>query len=104
MSCTIRRAVARAVALRSYNPSTKSWSIWWLDGRFPDRLDVPVVGSFADGVGTFFARDTLAGMPLHIRFVWRCIAPDHLQWEQAFSADGGLAWETNWVMAFDRRR
>jgi hypothetical protein len=93
----------RAVALRSYQPATNTWSIWWLDGRFPDRLDVPVVGSFTDGVGTFFADDTFAGMPIKIRFVWRCIGPDELQWEQAFSPDGGVSWETNWVMAFYRQ-
>lgn len=93
----------RAVALRSYHPATSTWSIWWLDGRFPDRLDVPVVGSFTDGVGTFFADDAVAGVPIRIRFEWRCIGPDALRWEQAFSADGGATWETNWVMAFYRR-
>ena len=33
----------RAVALRAYDPARAQWSIWWLDGRFPDRIDVPVV-------------------------------------------------------------
>jgi len=93
----------RAIALRSYNPSTKSWSIWWLDGRFPDRLDVPVVGSFAAGVGTFFANDSVAGIPITVRFVWPCIGPDELQWDQSFSTDQGTTWETNWVMDFYRR-
>ena len=93
----------RAVALRSYDRSTKTWSIWWLDGRFPDRVDVPVVGSFTDGVGTFFADDTLAGVPIKIRFVWRRIGPDELQWDQSFSTDQGASWETNWVMAFYRQ-
>lgn len=47
----------RAVALRSYDPSSGTWAIWWLDGRTPHSLDVPVVGCFADGVGTFYAED-----------------------------------------------
>ena len=34
----------RAVALRSFNATTKQWSIWWLDGRNAGVLDVPVVG------------------------------------------------------------
>jgi hypothetical protein len=93
----------RAIALRSYDQSTKSWSIWWLDGRFPGRIDVPVVGNFVDGVGTFFANDTFQGIPIIVRFVWRQIGVDLLRWEQAFSADEGESWETNWTMDFHRQ-
>jgi hypothetical protein len=93
----------RAIALRSYDPSTAKWSIWWLDGRFPDQLDVPVVGSFENGVGTFFANDTVANVPVTVRFVWRRIDSDELRWDQAFSTDEGKTWETNWTMSFHRR-
>jgi len=93
----------RAVALRSFDPVSKQWSIWWLDGRFPGRLDVPVVGSFNDGVGTFFADDTFEGAPIVVRFQWARIHVDKLLWEQAFSADKGNTWETNWTMNFYRQ-
>lgn len=93
----------RAVALRAFNASTAQWSIWWLDGRFPDRLDIPVVGSFKDGVGTFLASDVFAGTPITVRFIWSKKNADELRWEQAFSKDG-VAWETNWVMDFNRRK
>lgn len=92
----------RAVALRSYDPAAGLWSIWWLDGRNPTQVDVPVVGRFENGVGTFLAEDTLRGMPISIRFTWSVPSPDHPRWEQAFSADGGKTWETNWVMEFRR--
>ena len=94
----------RAIALRSYDRNTKTWSIWWLDGRFPDQIDVPVVGKFIDGVGTFFANDTFKEIPIIVRFVWRQISEDLLQWDQAFSADAGESWETNWTMEFRRLR
>jgi hypothetical protein len=45
----------RAVSLRSFDPKTRSWSIWWLDSRHPHELDPPVVGGFRNGVGTFLA-------------------------------------------------
>jgi hypothetical protein len=93
----------RAIALRSYDQNTKNWSIWWLDGRFPGRIDVPVVGNFVDGVGTFFANDTFQEIPIIVRFVWRQIGVDLLRWEQAFSADEGESWETNWTMDFHRQ-
>ena len=92
----------RAVALRSFDAANGTWAIWWLDGRAPHRLDVPVVGGFADGVGTFFADDTLNGREIRVRFVWTRQSADALRWEQAFSQDGGESWEVNWEMAFAR--
>jgi hypothetical protein len=91
----------RAVALRSFDAATGTWAIWWLDGRFPHQLDIPVIGSFADGVGTFFAADTFNGRPIKIRFIWTADA-ERPRWEQAFSPDSGASWETNWVMEFTR--
>ena len=51
----------RARAMRSYCRETGTWSIWWLDGRNPTALDVPVVGRFSGGVGLFFADDVQGG-------------------------------------------
>ena len=92
----------RAVALRSFDPQRGQWSIWWLDGRFPGQLDVPVVGRFEQGVGTFYADDTLDGRPIKVRFLWFTATPEQPRWEQAFSADDGATWETNWIMDFFR--
>jgi hypothetical protein len=92
----------RAVTLRSFDPKTQTWSIWWLDGRSPGALDVPVVGKFERGVGSFLARDRLNDRPIMVRFLWTQPEPERPQWEQAFSADDGKSWETNWVMNFFR--
>ncbi len=92
----------RAVTLRTYNPETRQWTIWWLDGRTPGSLDKPVVGSFKKGVGTFYTDDELKGRPIRIRFLWTMPATDKPRWEQAFSSDGGETWETNWIMNFTR--
>jgi len=37
-----------------------------------------------------------------VRFVWSNVTAPTPRWEQAFSADGGETWETNWVMEFTR--
>lgn len=92
----------RAATLRTYNQAAGTWSIWWLDGRSPGTIDVPVVGKFVAGVGTFLANDTLDGRPIVVRFLWTQPQPEHPHWEQAFSADGGQTWETNWTMDFIR--
>jgi hypothetical protein len=93
----------RAATLRSFDPKAKQWSIWWLDSRSPGALDVPVVGTFEHGTGTFIANDTFEGRPIVVRFLWSVPEPDRPRWEQAFSPDAGRTWETNWVMSFSRR-
>jgi hypothetical protein len=92
----------RAVSLRSFDPQTQQWSIWWLDGRNPGRLDPPVVGGFKDGVGTFQGDDSFNGKPIVVRFIWSDITERSARWEQALSPDSGQTWEVNWIMAFTR--
>jgi hypothetical protein len=92
----------RAATLRSFDPATKLWSIWWLDSRQPHELDPPVVGGFRDGIGTFLAKDTFDGRPIVVRFIWSDITPNSAKWQQAFSDDSGKTWETNWIMEFSR--
>jgi hypothetical protein len=92
----------RAASFRSFDPKTGNWSIWWLDGRNPGVLDVPVVGRFENGVGRFEADDMFEGRPIRVRFLWTRTDTASPRWEQAFSDDGGRTWETNWEMDFTR--
>lgn len=89
-----------AATIRRLEPDGR-WSIWWIDPRFPG-LDSPMHGSFANGVGTFHGEDVLNGRPIHVRFIWSHITANSARWEQAFSADKGATYETNWVMEFER--
>jgi hypothetical protein len=90
----------RAIAVRSYCAASNTWSIWWLDGRNPASLDVPVQGGFANRVGLFYADDVLDGQAIRVRFTWTAAPGAHPRWEQAFSNNGGASWETNWTMEF----
>ena len=92
----------RAATLRSFDPATGLWAIWWLDARYPHRLDPPLRGRFENGVGTFFADETFDGRPIRVRFIWSDITGASARWQQAFSEDGGATWETNWTMEFRR--
>lgn len=92
----------RAATVRTFDPATARWSIWWFDARTPHALEPPVVGSFTDGVGAFFADDTLRGMPIRVRFLWSDMHTPSPRWEQASSPDGGESWEINWIMRFAR--
>jgi len=90
------------LTVRTYDPKTGDWSIWWHDGRNPGDLDPPVKGRFKDGVGTFYSDDTLRGKPIKVRFTWSGITATAAHWEQAFSGDGGKTWETNWTPDFSK--
>jgi hypothetical protein len=88
------------MAFRFFDPKARLWSIYWADSRRSGLLDPPVIGSFADGIGLFEGSDVLNGRPILVRFAWSGIETPEPRWEQAFSADGGRTWETNWIMDF----
>jgi len=93
----------RAIGVRAYDPKTRQWAIWWVDGRTPHGpLDPPVSGGFANGVGTFLSDGTHADRPVKVRYEWSKITPRTAVWEQAFSPDRGKTWEMNWHMDFTR--
>jgi len=91
------------VTLRAFDEATRQWSIVWLDNRqSPDFT--PLVGAFRDGVGEFYqVIATPDGQPLQVRFTWDNITADAARWQQAFSFDAGVTWDSNWVMEFTRR-
>lgn len=91
----------RGLALRLYAPHARRWSIHWANGD-DGVLEPPVIGGFDGDVGVFEGEDLHAGRPVRARFTWTRLDAVHARWEQAFSADGGASWETNWVMDFAR--
>jgi hypothetical protein len=87
--------------LRLYEPQNGRWSLTFVNIR--DGLLTPAVyGGFHDGVGEFYGDDQLGGRPIKVRFLIFRQGPDKATFEQAFSADGGTTWDTNWI-AVDRR-
>jgi hypothetical protein len=95
--------VTYGVALRTYDPKTREWAIWWVDGRNPHgALDPPMIGHFEASIGRFYSDGELNGKPMRTRFIWSQITPKSARWEQAFSFDAGKTWETNWIMEFRR--
>lgn len=90
-----------AVALRLYQPATKRWTIHWSNAA-TGTLDLPMSGFFRDGRGEFLGYEEFRGRMILVRFLWTALGPSAARWEQAFSADAGRSWETNWIMDFTR--
>jgi hypothetical protein len=89
------------MTVRLYDPQARQWSIYWAN-RAQGVMDEPVVGRFEDGRGEFYNHERFQGRSIFMRFIWSDVTPSSCRWEQAFSADGGRSWETNWVMEFTR--
>ncbi|MFJ9389626.1 hypothetical protein ACIRON_12445 [Nocardioides sp. NPDC101246] len=90
-----------ALNLRLYEPQSQRWSLTFVSMR--DGLLTPAVrGGFRDGVGEFYGDDQLGDRSIKVRFLITRVSRDEARFEQAFSADGGTTWETNWI-AVDHR-
>jgi hypothetical protein len=89
------------MSFRFFDRTTKQWAIYWADSR-RGVLDPPVVGSFSGDTGVFEGTDTFEGRPIRFRFIWSRVSTASPRWEQAFSADEGRTWETNWVVDMTR--
>jgi hypothetical protein len=89
------------MSLRLFDVNTQRWSIYWVDNQTA-TLQAPVHGSFKGNVGVFEGEDEFEGKPIRVRFTWSGIDTPEPRWEQAFSADQGKTWETNWTMEWRR--
>ncbi|HUA88765.1 MAG TPA: hypothetical protein VL994_04985 [Steroidobacteraceae bacterium] len=84
------------LTLRLYNPATHEWSLYWANSK-DGRMFPPQVGKFKNGMGEFYAMDTLNGRTIMVRFVWSKTDTASPHFEQSFSDDGGKSWEVNWI-------
>lgn len=89
------------VGLRLYNPQSRQWNLNWANSSV-GMLDGGMIGEFKDGRGEFYGTDTFNGQSILVRNGFSNITPSSSRFEQAFSADGGKTWETNWIMTFTR--
>ena len=85
-----------ALSLRLYNPESHQWSLNTASAA-GGTMSVPTVGAFKNGRGEFYDMEPINGRMVLVRNVWSDITPDSCHFEQAFSADGGKTWETNWI-------
>jgi hypothetical protein len=90
-------------SLRLYNPQARQWSVNYAS-LHNGLLTAPVFGGFdGRGHGAFHGQDMLDGRAILVRFVIEPVSQREVRFEQAYSADGGVTWETNWI-AVDTRR
>ncbi len=89
------------LTVRLYNPKSHQWSLYWAN-QANGTMETPTIGEFKNGRGDFYDQEFFQGRGIYVRYSWLDIRPNSCRWEQAFSADGGNTWETNWVMEMTR--
>jgi hypothetical protein len=94
--------LTRGMTVRLFDPKTRQWSLYWASSVSGWNWHLPQIGVFTDRRGEFYAHEPFEGKYVFSRFIWSGITPTSCRWEQAFSADGGRTWETNWIMDFER--
>lgn len=91
------------LTVRLYDKENDLWSIYWANSRNGQLAVPPQVGRFDDnGRGEFYADDVYNGQKIKVVYIWSDISENSARWEQAFSADDGETWETNWTAEFQR--
>jgi hypothetical protein len=91
------------LTLRLFDPKTRLWSLYWIASN-TGTIDPPQVGSFENGVGHFFAKDTFKGKPIIIVYRWDSRNKERPVWGQAFSADDGKTWEWNFFNVSEKSK
>jgi hypothetical protein len=90
------------MTIRTYNTKSNQWNIYW-SNQANGTIDFPpMVGAFKNGRGEFYDSESYNGVGIFVRFLWTVNSPDSCRWEQAFSADGGKTWETNFIWDLTR--
>ena len=93
----------QGLSFRLYQPASRQWYIRWTTSA-DGELGPPMIGGFdAAGRGEFYNQEMFRGQAIYVRFIFSDITRDAFRIEQAFSADGGTRWETNWITTFSRR-
>ena len=92
------------LSLRLYDPVAKRWRIHWANSN-DGQIGPAMVGGFSGGRGEFYDAEMLGARSIYVRFIFTDATPGTSKFriEQAFSADGGKTWETNWIADFRKR-
>jgi uncharacterized protein YciI len=97
-------AAMRGMSVRSYDPKSGDWTIWWMDTMNPG-FGSGFTGRFQDDKGEFFSEHaTPDGGKRLARITFSDIQPDSVHWDLATSHDDGATWNVIWAMEMRREK
>lgn len=90
------------MAIRLFNPTSKLWTVYWIDTGSCVMDEYPVSGSFENGIGKLYSRQKFKEIDILVLYQWDSNDPEQPIWSQAFSMDEGQTWEWNWKMILQK--
>jgi hypothetical protein len=91
----------QGITLRLYDAKTHQWNLYWAS-KGDGTLGKPMVGEFKQGRGTFYNKDTVDGRAVLVRDTYSGATANTYHFEEAYSADDGKTWETNFIADLTR--
>lgn len=91
----------QALSLFLYNPQAHQWSQTFINSK-TGVVNSTLIGSFKDGRGELFSRDTFAGRSILVRGIWSDIEADSHKYEEDYSDDGGKTWAPAFLATLTR--
>lgn len=91
----------QGITLRLYNAKTHEWNLYWAS-KDDGTIGKPMVGEFKQGRGVFYNKDTIDGHAVLVRDIYSGATANTYHFEEAYSADAGKTWETNFMADLTR--
>lgn len=91
----------QGLTLRLYDTKTRQWNLYWVD-RGDGAVGTPMIGSFKQGRGAFYDKETIGGRSVLVRNIYSDATANTYHFEQAYSPDNGKTWETNFIANLTR--
>ncbi len=85
-------------SVRIYDPSAHKWNVYFSNPS-GGAFSTPVVGEFSGNSAAFYDQEPYNGKTIMVRFRITAFTKDSADFDQAFSADGGKTWETNFTVS-----
>jgi len=91
-------------SLRAFNPQVGQWDLALLWPNSGEPRFGELGGGFRHGRGEFYSQGlTAEGDTTITRFTFSDITPNAIRWQDGFSTDAGMLWNSGWIMEFTRR-
>ncbi len=89
------------VGIRMFDVEKQLWADHWVSAT-AGVVNLPMMGSFKAGIGTFIADDDDGKGLNKSRGIWDRITRTSCRWYQSATKDGGKTWDDNWYMDWTR--
>jgi hypothetical protein len=91
------------MGMRLFDGEQQVWHELWMNAKSGSLTGPGMPGGFVGEAAVFEAEDKDGSTPIVVRSTWDRITANTCRWHQAVSRDGGVSWQPNWFMDWERQ-